>query len=107
MSKRGFNRRKGGQRSRSTTSKYGADVKEGFALLPQIFISIYALDESPPKHLMEHFRSIKDIFRGSPRTGVFLTGRPQVKAEITGYFIAKLTVLIILEIHDKYTSLHC
>ena len=82
-------------------------LKQAIATLPQVFICIYALDECPPKHLLELLRSMKDIFRGPPRTREFLTGRPQIKAEITGYFIAKLTVFIILKIDDIYTSLHC
>ena len=75
-------------------------LKQAVAILPQVFICIDALDECRPKHLLELLRSIQDILRGSPRTRVFLTGRPQVEAEITRYFITRLTIPIIPKTHD-------
>jgi len=75
-------------------------LKQAVAILPQVFICIDALDECPPKHVLELLRSIKDILRGSPRTRVFLTGRPQVEAEITRYFITRLTIPIIPKARD-------
>ena len=75
-------------------------LKQAVAILPQVFICIDALDECPPKHVPELLRSIKDILRGSPRARIFLTGRPQVEAEITRYFITGLTIPIIPKTHD-------
>ena len=70
------------------------------AILPQAFMCIDALDECHPKHLLELLRSLKDILRGSPRTRIFFTGRPQVKAEITKYFMTRLTIPVIPKTHD-------
>ena len=75
-------------------------LKQAIAILPQVFICIDALDECPPQPLLELLRSIQDILRGSPRTRVFLTGRPQVEAEITRYFTTRLTIPIIPKTHD-------
>ena len=62
--------------------------------LPQVFICIDALDECPPKNLPELLNSLRDIVRESPRTRIFLTGRPHVKEDIQRYF-AKAIVLPI------------
>ena len=64
------------------------------ASLPQVFICIDALDECPPKNLPELLNSLRDIVRESPRTRIFLTGRPHVKEDIQRYF-AKAIVLPI------------
>ena len=75
-------------------------LKQAVAILPQVFMCIDALDECPPKHLLELLKSLKDILRGSPRTRIFLSGRPQVEAEITRYFMTRLTIPIIPKAHD-------
>ena len=62
--------------------------------LPQVFICIDALDECPPRNLPELLDSLRDIVRESPRTRIFLTGRPHVKEDIHRYF-AKAIVLPI------------
>ena len=54
--------------------------------LSSVFICIDALDESLPKHLPELLESLRDIVRGSPKTRIFLTGRPHVKDDIRRYF---------------------
>jgi len=58
-------------------------LKHVVAILPQVFICIDALDECPPKYLLELLGSIKDILWGSPSARVFLTGglrlRPKLK----------------------------
>ena len=74
-------------------------LKQAVAILPQVFIFIDALDECLPKHLLGLLVSMKDILRGSPRTRIFLTGRPQVEAKITRYF-DRLTVPVIPKTHD-------
>ena len=74
-------------------------LKQAIAILPRVFIFIDALDECLPKHLLGLLVSMKDILRGSPRTRIFLTGRPQVEAKITRYFTG-LTVPVIPKTHD-------
>ena len=56
------------------------------ASLPRVFICIDALDECLPKDLPELFESLRDIVRESPKTRIFLTGRPHVKETIQRYF---------------------
>ena len=74
-------------------------LKQAIAILPQVFIFIDALDECLPNHLLGLLVSMMDILRGSPRTRIFLTGRPQVEAKITRYFTG-LTVPVIPKTHD-------
>ena len=69
-------------------------LKQAVATLPKVFICIDALDECLPKHLLELLRSLKDILKESPRMRIFVTGRPQVKGEITKYFTTGVVVLI-------------
>ena len=69
-------------------------LKQAIATSPQVFICIDALDECIPKHLLELLVSMKDILQVSPRTRIFLTGRPQVGAEITRLFTNCVTVPI-------------
>ena len=61
---------------------------------PQIFICVDALDECLPKNLPELLESLRDIARGSPRTRMFLTGRPHVKETIKKYFDKAVTISI-------------
>jgi len=75
-------------------------LKQAIATLHQVFICIDALDECPPQHQLELLRSLKDILRESPRTRVFLTGRPQVEADITKCFADRLMVPISPKAHD-------
>ena len=64
------------------------------ASLPQVFICIDAPDECLPKHLPELLESLRDIILESPRTRIFLTGRPHVEGIIRRYF-AKAVVIPI------------
>ena len=61
-------------------------LKTAIASLPQVFICIDALDECLPKHLPGFLESLRDIVRESPRTRIFLTGRPHVGGAIKRYF---------------------
>jgi len=61
-------------------------LRTAITSLPQVFICIDALDECLPKHLPELLESLRDITRESPRTRIFLTGRPHVKENIQRYF---------------------
>jgi len=75
-------------------------LKEVVAKLPQVFVCIDALDECIPKHLLELLVSLKDILQGSPRTRIFVTGRPQVRTEITRHFTGNVMVPISPKTHD-------
>ena len=67
-------------------------LKTIIASLPQIFICIDALDECLPKHLPELLESLRDIVQGSPRTRIFLTGRPHVEGSIRRYFTKAVVI---------------
>ena len=69
-------------------------LKIAIALLPQVFICLDALDECLPKHLPELLKSLRGIVRESPRTRIFLTGRPHVGEDIQRYF-SKIIVIPI------------
>ena len=73
------------------------------ASLPQLFISIDALDECLPKHLPELLGSLRDLVRESPEMRIFLTGRPHVTADILRYF-AKAVVIPISPNRDDIKS---
>ena len=69
-------------------------LKHAVATLPRVFICIGALDECLPKHLLELLRSLNDILEESPRMRIFVTGRPQVKGDITRCFTTGVVVPI-------------
>ena len=46
------------------------------------FICIDALDECVPVHRVKLLSSLKQILEKSPRTRIFITGRPHIRAEI-------------------------
>ena len=75
-------------------------LKQVVATLPQVFICIDALDECLPGHLLELLESMKDALEESPRMRIFVTGRPQVEAEITRYFTTAVIVPISPKAHD-------
>jgi len=75
-------------------------LKQAVTALPRVFICIDALDECLPKHLLELLKSLKDILQVSPRARIFLTGRPQVEAEITKYFTTSVIVPISPKTQD-------
>ena len=62
--------------------------------LPQVFICVDALDECLPRNLPELLESLRDIARESPRTRIFLTGRPHVRDDIQRYFARAVAVPI-------------
>jgi len=61
-------------------------LRIAIASLPRVFICVDALDECLPKHLPELLEFLRDIVRESPRTRIFLTGRPHVGDDIQRYF---------------------
>ena len=75
-------------------------LKGAVSTLSQVFICIDALDECHPKHLLEFLGSMKDILEVSPRMRIFVTGRPQVEAEITRQFATSVRVPISPKTHD-------
>ena len=80
-------------------------LKQAVATLPQVFICIDALDECIPKHLLELLVSLKDILQELPRTRIFVTGRPQVEAEIIRCFTTSVMVPISPKAYDIKTYL--
>jgi len=70
------------------------------ASLPRVFICIDALDEFLPKHLPELLESLRDIVRESPKTRIFLTGRPHVKEDIQRYFPMVVLIPVIPKTGD-------
>ena len=69
-------------------------LRVALASLSQVFICIDALDECLPKHLPELLESLRDIVRESPRTRIFLTGRPHVEGVIQRYFTKAVVIPI-------------
>ena len=72
-------------------------LKIAIASLPKVFVCLDALDEFLPKHLPELLESLRDIVRESPRTRIFLTGRPHVKEAIQRY----LTKAVVIPINPN------
>ena len=64
------------------------------ASLPRVFVCIDALDECLSKCLSELLESLGDIVRESPRTRIFLTGRPHVEGDIQRYFGKPVVILV-------------
>ena len=50
------------------------------------FICIDALDEFSAKQRAQLWDSLQRVVRGCPNTRLFLTGRPQIRAEVEGNF---------------------
>jgi len=75
-------------------------LRKTIAPLPQVFICLDALDECLPKHLPDLLGSLRDIVRGSPKTRIFLTGRPYVTGDIQRYFATVAVIPISPEMDD-------
>jgi len=69
-------------------------LKIVIASLPRVFICIDALDECLLKHLPEILESLRDIVQESPRTRIFLTGRPHVWEDVQRYFSKAVVIPI-------------
>jgi len=69
-------------------------LRRAIASLGQVFICVDALDEYLPKDLPELVESLRDIVRQSPRTRIFLTGRPHVGGTIQKYFTGAVVIPI-------------
>ena len=55
---------------------------QAIAAVKRMFICVDALDECVPEHRMVVLDSLRQILQGSPNTRLFMTGRPQVRAEV-------------------------
>jgi len=75
-------------------------LKRAIATLPQVFICIDALDECPPKNLLELLESLNGVLQESPRTRIFLTGRPHVEVEIVRNFTTVVVVPVSPNTHE-------
>ena len=75
-------------------------LKRAMATLPQVFICIDALDECLPKNLLEIIESLKDILQQSPKTRIFVTGRPHVEVEIVRYIATVVIVPVSPSAHE-------
>ena len=62
--------------------------------LQRSYICIDALDEFPRQRRPELFRSLVQIIRESPRTRLFMTGRPYIRDEIKRYFAGTTEIQI-------------
>ena len=47
-----------------------------------VHLCLDALDECPPRYLVELLGSLNQIFQKSPSVRIFLTGRPHIRGEI-------------------------
>jgi len=59
------------------------------------FICIDALDECVPEHRAKLIDSLGQILESSPATGIFVTGRPHVRPDITRRLAGRVTSLPI------------
>jgi len=69
-------------------------LKIVIASLPRVFICLDALDECLPKYVPEILESLRDIVQESPRTRIFLTGRPHVREDVQRYFLDAVVIPI-------------
>ena len=76
-------------------------LRTAIASLPQVFICIDALDECLPETLADLLKSLKDIIRGSPKTRIFLTGRPHVREIIQNYFSEQKNEAVVVHVNPK------
>ena len=75
-------------------------LRNTIASLPEVFICLDALDECLPKHLPDLLASLRDIIRESPKTRIFLTGRPHVTEDIKRYFPKAVVIPISPNMDD-------
>ena len=70
-------------------------LRAAIATSPQVFICIDALDECLPRDLPKLLESLRDVVQESPRTRIFLTGRPHVMEAIQKIFANAVVIPII------------
>ena len=81
-------------------------LRIAIASLPQVFIFIEALDECLPKDLPELLGSLSDIIWESPKTRIFLTGRPHIDEAVDIYFPNAVSIPISPNWDDIINVLH-
>ena len=64
--------------------------------LNRAFICIDALDEFPTKQRAQLWNSLQRVVRECPNTRLFLTGRPQIRAEV-GDYLPEETAMVAIE----------
>ena len=69
-------------------------LKIAIASLVQVFICIDALDEWQSGDLPELLECLRDVVRESPKTRIFLTGRPHVEKTVQRYFTKAVVISI-------------
>jgi len=82
---------------------------QAIAATKRMFICIDALDECVPEHRMVILESLRQILQVSPNTGLFMTGRPQVRSEVKRRLDGAATFIsiqptedgVIRYLHDK------
>ena len=65
------------------------------AATKQTFICVDALDECVPEHRMVVLESLGQIQQGSPKTRLFITGRPHVRSEVETELAGAATFIFI------------
>ena len=75
-------------------------LRMAIASLPQVFICIDALDECLPRNLPDLLESLRGIVRESPKTRIFLTGRPHIMEAIQKYFTEALVMPVSPSTND-------
>ena len=90
------------ERSRSQADGCGLRLPEIVGMLTKFlpglrrgFFCIDALDEFPAKHRAQLWSSLQRIVQECPNIRVFLTGRPQIRTEVEGYFRGDAYVVTI------------
>ena len=70
-------------------------LTKSLSSLKRGFICVDALDEFPTKHRAQLWNSLQRVVRECPNTRLFLTGRPQIRAEVEGYFPGDAYLVIV------------
>ena len=63
--------------------------------LNRAFICIDAMDEFPTKQRAQLWKYLQQVVRECPNTRLFLTGRPQIRAEVEDYLAKEAEVVAI------------
>jgi len=75
--------------------------------IKRTFICVDALDECVAEYRVRILGSLSQILQSSPGTRIFVTGRPQIRAEVEDRLTGKvMTIGIIPRRHDIISYLH-
>ena len=67
------------------------------------FICIDALDECPPGHRVKLLDSLNEILRETPGARLFLTGRPNIRAEVEKDLAGRTVTKLIMPMKEDIT----